>query len=103
MVLGVPVFYFILPLYSFSQMDDFSWGATRQAVDSATGETDDSNASIVVDVENNSTRISSQTELECSRQTGPPPGIDENGMDERLRQDLDGPDDLPTDCIAVKV
>mmetsp|Transcript_3655 Transcript_3655/g.8103 ORF Transcript_3655/g.8103 Transcript_3655/m.8103 type:complete len:1279 (-) Transcript_3655:212-4048(-) len=27
---GVPVFYFILPLYSFWHMDDFSWGATRQ-------------------------------------------------------------------------
>ena len=27
---GVPVFYFILPLYSFWHMDDFSWGSTRQ-------------------------------------------------------------------------
>mmetsp|Transcript_24039 Transcript_24039/g.47974 ORF Transcript_24039/g.47974 Transcript_24039/m.47974 type:complete len:1182 (-) Transcript_24039:184-3729(-) len=26
---GVPVFYFILPIYSFWHMDDFSWGATR--------------------------------------------------------------------------
>ena len=30
MVTGVPLFYFILPLYSFAKMDDFSWGATRQ-------------------------------------------------------------------------
>merc|ERR1711966_544848 len=30
MVAGVPLFYFILPLYSFAKMDDFSWGATRQ-------------------------------------------------------------------------
>jgi chitin synthase len=29
-VAGVPVFYFILPLYSFWHMDDFSWGTTRQ-------------------------------------------------------------------------
>jgi chitin synthase len=29
-VLGVPVFYFLLPLYSFWHMDDFSWGETRQ-------------------------------------------------------------------------
>ncbi|EED91765.1 predicted protein [Thalassiosira pseudonana CCMP1335] len=29
-LLGVPVFYFILPIYSFWHMDDFSWGATRQ-------------------------------------------------------------------------
>ncbi len=29
-LLGVPVFYFILPLYSFWHMDDFSWGITRQ-------------------------------------------------------------------------
>jgi len=32
---GVPVFYFILPLYSFWNMDDFSWGATRQVSGSA--------------------------------------------------------------------
>merc|ERR1712216_719119 len=30
MIAGVPVFYFILPLYSFWHMDDFSWGTTRQ-------------------------------------------------------------------------
>jgi len=29
-LVGVPVFYFILPLYSFWHMDDFSWGSTRQ-------------------------------------------------------------------------
>ena len=29
-IFGVPVFYFILPLYSFWHMDDFSWGSTRQ-------------------------------------------------------------------------
>lgn len=29
-VLGIPVFYFILPIYSFWHMDDFSWGTTRQ-------------------------------------------------------------------------
>lgn len=30
MLLGIPVFYFILPIYSFWHMDDFSWGTTRQ-------------------------------------------------------------------------
>lgn len=30
MIAGVPLFYFILPIYSFAMMDDFSWGATRQ-------------------------------------------------------------------------
>lgn len=29
LVLGIPVFYFILPIYSFWNMDDFSWGTTR--------------------------------------------------------------------------
>jgi chitin synthase len=29
-VAGVPVFYFLLPLYSFWHMDDLSWGTTRQ-------------------------------------------------------------------------
>ncbi|KAF8872467.1 chitin synthase-domain-containing protein [Infundibulicybe gibba] len=28
-ILAIPVFSFILPLYSFWKMDDFSWGATR--------------------------------------------------------------------------
>lgn len=32
----VPVFYFILPLYSFYHMDDFSWGTTRQVGQSQT-------------------------------------------------------------------
>jgi len=32
-VAGVPVFYFVLPLYSFWHMDDFSWGTTRQVSD----------------------------------------------------------------------
>jgi chitin synthase len=29
-IVGVPVFYFILPLYAFWHMDDFSWGETRK-------------------------------------------------------------------------
>ena len=32
----LPVFYFILPLYSFYHMDDFSWGTTRQVGQSQT-------------------------------------------------------------------
>lgn len=28
-ILAIPVFSFLLPLYSFWKMDDFSWGATR--------------------------------------------------------------------------
>lgn len=27
--LGIPVFYFLLPIYAFTHMDDFSWGKTR--------------------------------------------------------------------------
>jgi len=27
---GVPVFFFVLPIYSFWKMDDFSWGTTRK-------------------------------------------------------------------------
>lgn len=30
LILGIPVFYFLLPIYSFWNMDDFSWGTTRQ-------------------------------------------------------------------------
>lgn len=28
-ILAIPVFSFLLPIYSFWRMDDFSWGATR--------------------------------------------------------------------------
>jgi chitin synthase len=28
-ILAIPAFLFLLPLYSFWRMDDFSWGATR--------------------------------------------------------------------------
>lgn len=28
-ILAIPAFSFLLPLYSFWKMDDFSWGATR--------------------------------------------------------------------------
>lgn len=28
-VMGIPVFYFLLPIYAFMHMDDFSWGKTR--------------------------------------------------------------------------
>ncbi|GAX11544.1 chitin synthase [Fistulifera solaris] len=28
-ILGIPVFYFLLPIYAFLHMDDFSWGKTR--------------------------------------------------------------------------
>mmetsp|Transcript_22221 Transcript_22221/g.46480 ORF Transcript_22221/g.46480 Transcript_22221/m.46480 type:complete len:122 (+) Transcript_22221:1918-2283(+) len=28
-VVGVPIFYFILPIYAFWHMDDVSWGSTR--------------------------------------------------------------------------
>ena len=34
LVVGLPVFFFILPLYSFWNMDDLSWGTTRQVAES---------------------------------------------------------------------
>merc|ERR1712007_336484 len=33
--IGLPVFYLILPVYSFWNMDDFSWGKTRSVGGSA--------------------------------------------------------------------
>ena len=30
LIAGVPLFYFVLPIYSFALMDDVSWGATRR-------------------------------------------------------------------------
>jgi len=32
-LVGVPVFYLVLPIYSFWKMDDFSWGTTRVTAD----------------------------------------------------------------------
>ncbi len=37
---GVPVFYLILPLYSFWHMDDFSWGETRKIAELQRGDGD---------------------------------------------------------------
>jgi chitin synthase len=34
LIMGIPVFYFILPLYSFFHMDDFGWGKTREVAPS---------------------------------------------------------------------
>eukprot|EP00985_Skeletonema_marinoi_P026400 scaffold20452_cov150-Skeletonema_marinoi.AAC.6 len=34
-LIGVPVFYFVLPLYSFWNLDDFSWGTTRVTTENA--------------------------------------------------------------------
>lgn len=40
-VLGIPIFYFVLPIYSFINMDDFSWGKTRQVGASEKPKTDE--------------------------------------------------------------
>merc|ERR1712127_861252 len=43
-VAGLPVFYLILPLWSFWNMDDFSWGKTRAVTGSgAVGNAQDEN------------------------------------------------------------
>eukprot|EP00569_Conticribra_weissflogii_P014332 CAMPEP_0171415814 /NCGR_PEP_ID=MMETSP0880-20121228/39775_1 /TAXON_ID=67004 /ORGANISM="Thalassiosira weissflogii, Strain CCMP1336" /LENGTH=176 /DNA_ID=CAMNT_0011934045 /DNA_START=438 /DNA_END=968 /DNA_ORIENTATION=- len=97
MVIGVPVFYFILPLYSFWHMDDFSWGATRQVVVSAPGEPHISNVSAVIDIENNLTSNSSRTELDSPRPSGPAtPNFSTKGEDvmDELLSELDAPDYL---------
>ena len=39
-MLSIPVWYIILPLYSFWNFDDFSWGATRKLNDDGKGYTD---------------------------------------------------------------
>ncbi|KAL7432736.1 hypothetical protein ACHAXM_003242, partial [Skeletonema potamos] len=47
-VVGLPVFYLILPVYSFWNMDDFSWGKTRavggSAANNGLSEDDDENS-----------------------------------------------------------
>eukprot|EP00565_Helicotheca_tamesis_P000645 CAMPEP_0185729644 /NCGR_PEP_ID=MMETSP1171-20130828/6778_1 /TAXON_ID=374046 /ORGANISM="Helicotheca tamensis, Strain CCMP826" /LENGTH=252 /DNA_ID=CAMNT_0028398535 /DNA_START=177 /DNA_END=935 /DNA_ORIENTATION=+ len=53
-VFGVPVFYFILPLYAFWHMDDFSWGNTRMVAKSAVKETEE-------EVEDQDSQSKSQT------------------------------------------
>ena len=42
-LVGVPVFYLVLPIYSFWKMDDFSWGTTRVT-------TDDSNSNKAITI-----------------------------------------------------
>jgi len=45
--IGLPVFYLILPVYSFWNMDDFSWGKTRSVGGSAAN----NNAAVMEDAE----------------------------------------------------
>ena len=46
-MVGVPVFYLVLPLYSFWHLDDFSWGSSCQVAESSTT-TNDPNVKTVV-------------------------------------------------------
>ncbi|BFZ60528.1 hypothetical protein YB2330_001564 [Saitoella coloradoensis] len=45
-ILAYPVYSFLLPVYAFWQMDNFSWGSTRIVIDERTGK-----KQVVVDVE----------------------------------------------------
>lgn len=50
---GIPVFYFILPIYAFTHMDDFSWGKTRQIGSSQKAKPD----AVIGDSEEDSTKL----------------------------------------------
>ena len=68
----VPVFYFILPLYSFYHMDDFSWGTTRQVGQSQT--LTRQRAVRNLDVMSNDTETSRYEEIDFTNE----PDLDDN-------------------------
>jgi chitin synthase len=72
-IVGLPVFYLILPVYSFWNMDDFSWGKTRavggSAVNNALADDDEASEysekeSLVKEGDDGSTSSSSRTNSE---------------------------------------
>jgi len=64
---GVPIFYFILPLYAFTHMDDFSWGKTREVGKS--DEDDEKEDAEVEDVDESPTKRYNKLERSKSGQT----------------------------------
>ena len=100
-ILGVPIFYVVLPLYSFWNMDDFGWGATRQVDEGSMAGADCSkNASSTVDAFDEEEGISCST---CDKEDGTlgtraggglndggRVKINEDEMDETLAAELDG-------------
>jgi len=63
-IVGLPVFYLILPVYAFWNMDDFSWGKTRAVggnVPNNAQEDDDESDRLVKEVDEGSTSSSSGT------------------------------------------
>mmetsp|Transcript_20947 Transcript_20947/g.50453 ORF Transcript_20947/g.50453 Transcript_20947/m.50453 type:complete len:1222 (+) Transcript_20947:51-3716(+) len=69
-IIGVPVFYFVLPLYAFWHMDDFSWGETRKvAAMKSTYEKPPAQETIQEDDDYDSTSSSDDESEEYSRRS----------------------------------
>jgi len=86
MAVGVPIFYFILPLYSFWNMDDFSWGATRLVAETTSPVDLSLNVDNAVDGQDepNTNRDSRVSPVSSYDSTSPPSDLDEAKMDEEL-------------------
>lgn len=72
---GIPVFYFILPIYAFANMDDFSWGKTRTVTPATDKEGEDSNSEgshSDEDSDEESTSSSSEDGTGTRKTAGPP-------------------------------
>lgn len=80
---GIPVFYFILPIYAFANMDDFSWGKTR-TVTPATEKVGDVSQSEESDSEEDSDAESTSSSDEdgtgSRKSAGPPIAMGYSGM-----------------------
>jgi chitin synthase len=93
-VVGIPVFYFILPIYAFTHMDDFSWGKTRQIgtstqmkLEAAIQDSDEDSTKLDDEFDQTSTNKSIKSS-ERSNGTGPA------NKDEEIEIHVEGMDDV---------
>jgi chitin synthase len=89
-VMGVPVFYFLLPIYSFWHMDDFSWGQTRQV-----------NTTIIDDEEANDS-IEEEQLFEVSLKSNPGP-VSDSGSSLSREDDVALPVSSPLNPIFLLI
>jgi hypothetical protein len=86
----VPVFYFLLPIYSFWHMDDFSWGQTRQV-----------NTTIIDDEEANDS-IEEEQLFEVSLKSNPGP-VSDSGSSLSREDDVALPVSSPLNPIFLLI
>jgi chitin synthase len=82
-IVGLPVFYLILPVYSFWNMDDFSWGKTRAVGGSAAA----NNASTYVDEDDETESLVKEGEVDDDGSTSSSSRTNSDGYEDEDSDD----------------